>query len=185
MPVIEIHLIDGYDDAVKARLGRALTDAVRSVIPTDPDAVTVLTHELSIGGYMRGGQSRTPTPALPDPINIVQDFLSVMEARELDAAAGHLAEGFEMTFPGDARMTDLSELINWAASRYRSVTKHGVTYDAGIAAGDPVVFCHGTLAGEWLDGTPFADIRLVDRFTLRDSKIWRQQVWNDIAEVRP
>ena len=38
----------------------------------------------------------------------------------------------------------------------------------------------GTLHGEWLDGSRFEGIRFVDLFDLRDGRIWRQQVWNDI-----
>ncbi|WP_424975993.1 nuclear transport factor 2 family protein [Dinoroseobacter sp. S124A] len=184
MPVIELHLIEGYDIDTKTRLGRALTDAVRGVIPADPDAVTVLTHEISAAGYMRGGQPRTPAPALPDPVTIVRDFLRAMEARDLDRAASYLAEGFEMTFPGNVRMTRLDALIAWSKPRYARVAKTYTGFDTAMTEGDPVVFCRGTLAGEWPDGAPFDGIRFVDRFTLRAGKLWRQEVWNDMGEVR-
>ena len=47
-----------------------------------------------------------------------------------------------------------------------------------------VVYCFGTLSGEWLDGTPFAGIRFIDRFTLRDGLLADQTVWNDMGEFR-
>ena len=78
-------------------------------------------------------------------------------------------------------MSTLEQLIAWAAPRYRFVRK---TYDGFDGFGD-VVYCHGTLAGEWPDGTAFAGIRFVDRFELCDGKLIKQDVWNDIAEVRP
>jgi hypothetical protein len=47
------------------------------------------------------------------------------------------------------------------------------------------VWCSGTLAGEWTDGTPFAGIRFVDRFSVRDGMIICQEVWNDLGERMP
>lgn len=184
MPVVEIHLIEGYDDNTKARLGQALTDAVRQVVPADPDAVTILTHEVAASGYMRGGKPRKPAPALPDPRTIVHDYLAAMERRDLTGAEQFLGAGFHMTFPGGVHMTRLSELVDWAKGRYRSVTK---TYDGfDVAGGDTGarVYCFGTLSGEWPDGTAFDGIRFVDRFELQGGLITRQDVWNDLAEVR-
>ena len=43
----------------------------------------------------------------------VKEFLSTMEARDLEGAARYLAPGFTMTFPGDAVFSQLSELITW------------------------------------------------------------------------
>jgi hypothetical protein len=45
--------------------------------------------------------------------------------------------------------------------------------------------CHGTLSGEWPDGSAFSDIRFLDRFELRSGKLTRQQVWNDLALEQP
>ncbi len=42
MPIIEIHVLQGYDAAQKTRLCTALTNAARTVIPATPDAVTVM-----------------------------------------------------------------------------------------------------------------------------------------------
>jgi len=130
MPVVELHLLRGYAPDAKRRLGEAVTDAVRLVVPAAPDAVTVMIHELSADAYMRGREPRTPAPALPDPARTVLDFLAAMERRDLPAAEVFLAEGFEMRFPGSPVMTTLSELLAWSAPRYRSVRK---TY-AGVAA---------------------------------------------------
>ena len=40
--------------------------------------------------------------------------------------------------------------------------------------------CQGILP----DGTPFEGIRFIDRFEVRQGRLSRQDVWNDIAEVR-
>jgi len=47
-----------------------------------------------------------------------------------------------------------------------------------------VVYCHGTLSGEWPDGSAFSGIRFIDRFTVRAGKLADQTVWNDLAETR-
>lgn len=185
MPVIELHLIEGYADAEKTRMAEALTDAIRIVIPAQPEGVTVMIHEMSPTGYMRGRSHKTPAPALPDPAGVVRAFLAAMEKREIETAQAMLAEGFRMTFPGTAPMATLAELIAWAKPRYRFVTKTYEGFDAMQSAGDAaIVYCRGTLAGEWPDGTPFGGVRFIDRFEVVAGRLTRQDVWNDIAEVR-
>lgn len=183
MPVVTVRLIAGYDAEARARLARGLTDAVLGVIPAAPEAVTVMLDEIPPTDYFRGGAPRDPAPAAPDPAGIVRAFLGAMEARDLAEARSHLAPGFAMTFPGDVRMTTLEELVAWAAPRYRFVRKSYERFET-VPGAPAVVWCFGTLAGEWPDGTPFADIRFVDRFELVDGRIARQDVWNDLGETR-
>ena len=185
MPVIEAHLLAGYGRAEKARLAAALTDAVRLVVPAPDEAITVLLHEVAADGYARGGLPRDPAPALPDPAEVVRAYLSAMEARDLAAAEAMLGAGFEMVFPGTAPMTRLAELVAWAKGRYRFVTKTYDGIEAFHACGAAVVYARGTLAGEWPDGSAFSGIRFIDRFELRGGRITRQDVWNDLGEVRP
>lgn len=185
MPIVELHVLEGYDSAQKHRLGAALTDAVRFVVPAPPEAITVMIHEMPADRYFRGGQTRKPASALPDPAGIVRDYLGAMEARELDRAREMLGSGFTMHFPGAAPMTDLHELVAWSKPRYRFVTKTYDRFDAMQGSGEAaIVYCFGTLAGEWLDGTAFSGIRFIDRFEITAGLITRQDVWNDMAEAR-
>ena len=125
-----------------------------------------------------------PVAHLPDPARIVHDFLSAMEARDLDAARAFTAQGFVMTFPGGAHMTTLEELVAFARPRYRFVNKTYERFDT-LPGGDvSIVYCFGTLSGEWPDGEAFAGIRFIDRFEIADGRITRQDVWNDVADVR-
>ena len=183
MPIVEAHILQGYSAEEKTRLCQALTDAVRFVVPADSEAITVMLHELPESDYMRGGAHRTPATARPDPAAVVMDYLQAMEARDLDRAQAHLGDGFEMVFPGTKPMTTLAELINWAKPRYQFVTK---SYDVveAFQADRAIVYARGTLSGAWPDGTAFDGIRFIDRFELDNGKIVRQDVWNDIAEVR-
>ncbi len=178
-------MLEGYDDADKTRMAEALSDAIRLVVPAPPEAVTVMIHERKQAEYMRGRQHRTPAAALPDPTQTVRAYLTAMEARDLTAARGFLAEGFTMTFPGTGPMTSLDQLIAWSKPRYRFVTKSYEGVEAMQSPGDEaIVYCRGTLSGEWPDGRAFAGIRFIDRFELVAGKITRQDVWNDIAETR-
>ncbi len=185
MPIAKLHLIEGYSDDDKLRLGRAVSQAIMSVIPANPDAVTVLLEEHKSSEYMRGGQQRSPAPALPDPKAIVTRYLDAMEQRDLDTAESFLADGFVMHFPNTAPMHDLSALIEWAKTRYQYVKK---TY-SGIEAfqGDDcgVVVVRGHLNGAWPDGSAFKSVRFIDRFEVVRGKIRLQDVWNDLGEVRP
>ena len=125
-----------------------------------------------------------PETPLPDPARIVHDFLSAMEARDLDAARAFIGEGFVMTFPGGARMTTLEELVAFARPRYRFVNQTYERFDTVPGGEVSIVYCFGTLSGEWPDGEAFAGIRFIDRFEIADGRITRQDVWNDVAEVR-
>lgn len=184
MPVVQITLVEGYDDAVKARLCRQVSAAVRGVIPARPAATTVMVQEVARSGYLRGDGPANPAPPAPDPAEIVTAFLRAMERRDLAAAAALTGPGFTMTFPGDARFSTLDALIDWARPRYRGVVKTFERIDALTGEDGAVVYCFGTLAGEWPDGSGFAGIRFIDRFALQDGLIVRQDVWNDLAEHR-
>lgn len=183
MPVVRITLIEGYDDETKRQLATRLTDAVRATIDAPLDGITVAIEEVAPSGYMRGRVSRTPGKPLPGGREIVNSFLSAMEARDLEKARTFLADGFTMTFPGGAEFTTLEELVDWARTRYRFVTKSYEAYDECSGAAGNVVYCFGTLAGQWPDGTEFSGIRFIDRFETDGGRLTRQSVWNDLGEA--
>jgi phenylpyruvate tautomerase PptA (4-oxalocrotonate tautomerase family) len=185
MPVIQASLIQGYDESTRRQLCERLTDAVMSCIAAPPDGVTVLLHEIPPANYMRGRRSRTPGPPSPGPVACVQGYLQAMERRDLDAAGKFLAPEFRMTFPGGADFSRPEEVVEWARTRYRSIRKTYEGWDESFSAEGWVVFCYGTLSGEWLDGSPFSGIRFIDRFQGLGAQLHRQQVWNDLAEMRP
>lgn len=179
MPIVTLQLLQGYDAAVRERLGSVVTEAVRGIIPAAPEAVTVIVQEISPENYMRGGTSRSEAPALPDPALVVRTFLEAMEARDLERARAFLGDDFAMTFPGGVRLHRLEDLVEWSRPRYRFVRK---SYERFDVLGR-VAYCFGTLAGEWNDGTAFEGIRFIDRFELEGGLIVRQDVWNDMGEV--
>ncbi len=116
---------------------------------------------------------------------IVKSYLETMEARDLARANAMLAPGFAMVFPGPARFTRLADVVAWAKPRYRWVKKRYERFDEMAAAdGETIVYCFGTLHGEWPDGRPFEGIRFIDRFVIRDGKLADQLVWNDLAEAQ-
>lgn len=114
----------------------------------------------------------------------VRAYLAAMEARELAAAQAALAPGFVMTFPGGVSMSSLKDLVAWSGTRYRRVGKTFERFDSVTTEDAQVVYCFGTLSGEWCDGSTFSDIRFIDRFEVKDGLITRQDVWNDMGEAR-
>lgn len=184
MPIVEAHILAGYSAAEKSRLTAALTDAIRLVVPAGDDAITVMVHEMAAENYARGGRSRAPAPALPDPEQIALDYLTAMEARDIDAAESMLATGFRMRFPGTPPMSTLAELIDWSKDRYQFVKKTITSTEASHQNGCAVVYVMGTLAGAWPNGNPFEGIRFIDRFEITGGKLVSQDVWNDLAEER-
>ena len=129
-----------------------------------------------------------PAPQLaadPTPADLVTAFLAAMEARELERAQALLAPGFRMVFPGTGPMHSLSELTAWASGRYQRVAKDILRVETLSDGPKSTIFVSGTLYGAWSDGTPFQGIRFIDRFEVESGLITAQDVWNDIAEVRP
>lgn len=125
------------------------------------------------------------TTATATATETVKNYLGAMEARDLARATAMLAPGFTMVFPGGAAFTRVEELIAWAKPRYRWVKKRYDRFDEAPAAnGETIVYCFGTLYGEWPDGRAFEGIRFIDRFALRGGKLADQLVWNDIAEIQ-
>ena len=185
MPVVTITLMKGYDVETRERLAQRLTNAVLSTIAAPCEGTTVMIYEVDEEvGYRRGGIPRTPGAPLPSPAELVQDFLAAMEARDLERARSFLDKNFEMTFPGGATFGELEELVEWAKPRYKSVRKVYDRFDEAITEQCAVVYCFGTLEGEWPDGSAFAGIRFIDRFSVAEGKLQDQRVWNDMGEAR-
>ena len=185
MPLIECTLIKGYDSDVRQRLAERVTDAACTSIGAGADFVTVTIKEVDPENYMRGRTQRVPASAPPPAEDIVRDYLSAMEARDLEAAGTFLADTFTMTFPGNRQFTRLEALVDWARERYQSVSKSYDGFDTALHGTTSTVFCYGTLSGVWPDGTPFTGIRFIDRFEVEGETIISQMVWNDLAEVKP
>ena len=176
MPVITVTLIEGYCEEVRRRLEKRLTDAVRVTIGAPFDGITVIVNEVPAANDMRGRTARTPGTPPPQPAELALGFLAAMEACDLEQARSFLADDFAMTFPGAGRFSWLEELVEWSAPRCRSIRKTLEAVDEGLSEGGVVVHCHGTLSGEWPDGTAFSGIRFIDRFTVRDGKLVDQRV---------
>ena len=184
MPIIQVTLIEGCADAVKARLRRALSAAARRAIPAPPEGSVATISEAAPAGDPRGGRPTAPAAPAPDPEETVRAFLAALEARDLEAARARLAPGAVMTFPGGAVFETLEALIDWARPRYRSVGKTVERVETLPGEGCAVVWCVGALHGVSHDGAPFEGIRFVDRFEIADGLIRRQDVWNDMGEAR-
>jgi len=182
MPVVSITLLPGYSPQARERLVERTARTVRSVIAASDAGTTVFVNEAAT--YQRDGRRFTAGgPEVPEASALVRQFLERMQARDLEAARQLLAPGFVMTFPGAAPMRDFAELLDWAKGRYSRIGKKFERFDECWGQEATVVYCSGTLEGVWLDGTPFAGIRFIDRFEVTAGLIQRQDVWNDLAEV--
>lgn len=184
MPVITVALIEGYNEEFRQRLSRRLTDTIRMFTGAPADGVTIVINEIDHASYMRGRLNRTPAPPPMPPSEIILSYLAAMESRNLQLARSFLDRDFTMTFPGGAQFGSLDELLSWSTDRYKSISKTIAGVHEVPEAESAAVYCMGTLAGEWLDGSTFSGIRFIDRFTVRDGKLADQQVWNDLAVTR-
>ncbi|NIV50293.1 MAG: DUF4440 domain-containing protein, partial [Gammaproteobacteria bacterium] len=124
------------------------------------------------------------TPDRAAAAGLVERFLRLVEARDLEEAGRYLAPGVTITFPGGRRFADLNEQVASSAQRFKSVRKDIETFDVVDGDTGTVVYVFGTLEGEALDGSAFSGVRFIDRFVLVDGRIVDQRVWNDMAESK-
>ena len=75
MPIINVTLIEGYDETVRTDLSRRLTNAARAATGAVADGVTVILNEVSASNYMRGGQHRQPGTPPPPAIEVLHVYL--------------------------------------------------------------------------------------------------------------
>ncbi len=183
MPVIQVTLIEGYDEATRRKLCERLTDAAMASIQAPADAVTVAIMEVAPAGYMRGRMPKMPGAPVPPPAALCLDFLAALEARELDRAKAMIAPDFQMTFPGGAAFTSFEDLLAWARPRYQRISKTIERVEEALLGEAVAVYVSGTLQGERPDGTPFEGVRFIDRFETQAGVITRQEVWNDMGEL--
>jgi len=123
-----------------------------------------------------------------NPAQVIDDYLQLCEDRQLDQASSYLADDVEIIFPGNRTYASLQEMARASKGRYAWVRKNRTDYSVGERTAtdgvtEQVVTSIGTLYGEKLDGSPFDGIRYIDVFTIRDGRIVRQEVWNDLAET--
>jgi hypothetical protein len=151
------------------------------------DIVGTPTAGVKIGAFLAFDHQERFMTAVPVRLSptseIAVAFLRAMERRDLDAARKLLAPDFTMCFPGGHVMRRLEELVERSGGRYRSVAKKFDRVDEASTDEGVVVYCSGTLYGNWSDGVAFEGIRFIDRFEVVDGLIRRQDVWNDMGEV--
>lgn len=112
------------------------------------------------------------------------EFLRHIEHRDVPAAQPFLAKEVRFVFPRGAEFDDLGACLADRHSRYEVAHKNIERVD--VVETDPgraVVYVLGTLEGTRLDGTPYAGVRFIDRFTFDEGLIVAQDVWNDLVFV--
>ena len=119
-----------------------------------------------------------------EPARIVDEYLRLLMIPDPDAARRFVAPDLQIRFTGGRAMSDPAQCAAFNATRYKWVKKRIETTEtvAGGNARATVVYCLGTLHGEWPDGTVFDGNRFVDRYVVSDGLITRMDVWNDSAE---
>ena len=184
MPLIECTLIEGYDTETRRLISERITDAACSATGASPEFVIVTVKEITPENYMRGRSQKIPAPAPLQPDEIVKQFISLMQDRNLEDAQKWLADGAQMIFPDGQCFTNLSDLSKWMKTRYKSVSKTFECIETAFQGKEASVYCSGELKGIWLDGSTFRNVRFIDRFAISNGQITRHEVWNDLAEVK-
>ena len=180
MPIIDCKLIAGYSTKTRSLLLERLTDAACSTTGAAPEFVTATITEVASDNYMRGRAKKTPAQAPTQSEEIIQNYLSAMQARDLKLANSFINDKFIITCPGNEIFYTIESFLNWGKLRYKNIKKDISAIDSSFYGLEAIIYCYGTLQGEWLNGKPFKGIRFIDKFHTKHSKIISQEIWNDL-----
>lgn len=112
---------------------------------------------------------------------LAERYLRTVEDRDLDAAEAMLAPSPTFIFPKGMVFHDLRICTADRSTRYKTVRKKFEGFHTVDLDDEVVVYAFGTLHGMALDDTPIEGVRFLDRFTFKDGKITKQEVWNDLS----
>lgn len=161
MPIVQATIIEGYDDATKARLLQGMTRVVLSVMAAKPEAVVALLNEVKPSAYARGGVSRVPGPPLPPAVEVVREYVMMLSAGDDRAARALLSEEAcfidRMGESGDP----LSILTSLGALGYTD-------FDEALTDDGSVVYARGAQGSD-----------SVERFHIRGGRIVSIQSWGN------
>jgi len=116
-------------------------------------------------------------------IEIAQQFLNLLEARDLDNVKPLISNDFTMVWPGDVRIDDLAALSAFGSGRFQSVKNVYDSIEAADTTSGTTVYSVGTLEGIFADGSAFSGIRFVDRVLVdREGLVSELFVWSDLGE---
>ncbi len=172
MPVVETTILEGYDDATKARLLKGMMRAVRSVMAAPPDGIVTILREVHPSAYARGGVSRIPGPPLPPAADVAAAFAAALENGDAETAACLAAPDFlGADIYGERR--DLAGSLAASGKLSRTYQR----FEDAMTDEDRIVFAQGTLEGTAPDGTVLTNIRFVDRFRLSGALVAEMETW--------
>lgn len=159
MPIVQATIIEGYDDATKARLLQGMTRVVLSVMAAKPEAVVALLNEVKPSAYARGGVSRVPGPPLPPAVDVVRNYAAALIAGRENLAQGLLSED-ACYIDGTGELKDpLLLLASLGSLDYTD-------FDEALTDDGSVVYAHST-----------PDLGSVERFHIRGGRIVSIQSW--------
>lgn len=119
------------------------------------------------------------------PTDVAKAFLEAMGRRDFEAMEKLMAPEFKMTVSGGLVFRHPREFAANSRTKQRSAKKTTDRYDEIKTADGGIVFAMGSMAGEWNNGTAYANIRYIDRFEIRSGKIVDMHVFSDMADFRP
>ncbi len=121
--------------------------------------------------------------ARDEVVTMIERFMLASMEGDRETVRKYMAPNVDVTFTGGRKFRLPEQIQAFNARRYGWVKKAIERYDVAVGQDETVVYCTGTLYGEWLDGVPFEGNRYVDRFVIVDGKIVKMDVWNDSAEL--
>jgi ketosteroid isomerase-like protein len=110
---------------------------------------------------------------------VVEEFFDRMADERRESVGELFADDAVVTLPG-ARFEGPdapTEFLAFLDPRYERAAKE---FDRWIESGNRVVSI-GTLSGVDREGEPFEGVRYVDVYEVREGRITRLDVWNDLA----
>ena len=121
----------------------------------------------------------TPLDTARQPID---QFIQAVNASDAEAAQRCLAPGARLVFPGPVVFERVADFLALSAPRYQWVRYTYGAMELAHTEGPTVVYAQGSVAGVFANGTPFDEVRYIDRFEIRDGLVLSKEVWSDMGD---
>ncbi|MFI4987420.1 MAG: 4-oxalocrotonate tautomerase family protein [Alphaproteobacteria bacterium] len=181
MPIVNVSLLEGYDDFARGELLRRLTDAVRLSINAPLDSITVVLSEVPPSDYRRGGRKHHAGAGKESPEALVRDFQTALKQGSLDLAETYTDKDFTVVYPS-GKSASLREFAAWSATQFRDIAKDYAHFDEAVLEdGSVAVYCGGTLVGQSKDRTSFDGIPFIEHYVVREGKLIEKRLWTDVG----
>lgn len=113
---------------------------------------------------------------------VVEKFIKGVNERDGGVVRALSSPQLHMTFPGGIIIRSVDEFFEWLASRSPRSAYDYANIDVVTLDDCAVAYASGKMDGVTAGGVEFTNVRVMDKFVIRDGLVVAKEAWSDMAE---